>query len=111
MEFFQICVSKCPDRYLTFLKASSIDHTATQELKYYQQFCVPEFTNLKKVSGLDCWIVALFFLKVQVKNLLFWSEINFDAPRLSQSLFQSAPEVLKDGECPAMLTPSKPCKS
>uniref|UniRef100_A0A8C6YB35 Choline transporter-like protein n=1 Tax=Naja naja TaxID=35670 RepID=A0A8C6YB35_NAJNA len=64
----QICVSKCPDRYITFLQASSIDHTATQELKYYQQFCVPEFTDLKK----------------------------------------STPEVLKDGECPAMLTPSKP---
>uniref|UniRef100_A0A8C6YB51 Choline transporter-like protein n=1 Tax=Naja naja TaxID=35670 RepID=A0A8C6YB51_NAJNA len=66
----QICVSKCPDRYITFLQASSIDHTATQELKYYQQFCVPEFTDLKKVSD--------------------------------------TPEVLKDGECPAMLTPSKP---
>ncbi|XP_058029069.1 choline transporter-like protein 2 isoform X2 [Ahaetulla prasina] len=64
----QICVNKCPDRYITFLQASSIDHTATQELKYYHQFCVPEFTDLKK----------------------------------------SAPEVLKDGECPAMLTPSKP---
>uniref|UniRef100_A0A8C6YDX3 Choline transporter-like protein n=1 Tax=Naja naja TaxID=35670 RepID=A0A8C6YDX3_NAJNA len=61
----QICVSKCPDRYITFLQASSIDHTATQELKYYQQFCVPEFTDLKKVSELNCWIVAVFFVNAQ----------------------------------------------
>ncbi|XP_063150568.1 choline transporter-like protein 2 isoform X1 [Candoia aspera] len=64
----QICVSQCPDRYLTFLQASTVDLTGTKELKYYQQFCVPEFTDLTK----------------------------------------SAPEVLKDGDCPAMLTPSKP---
>ncbi|XP_053153505.1 choline transporter-like protein 2 isoform X2 [Hemicordylus capensis] len=64
----QICVEKCPDQYLTYLQAYTSDPTATKELLYYKQFCVPEFNNLRK----------------------------------------SAPEVLKDGDCPAMLTPSKP---
>ncbi|KAJ6657711.1 hypothetical protein lerEdw1_002212 [Lerista edwardsae] len=61
----QICVEKCPDRYLTYLQASK---NSASELEYYKQFCVPEFKDLRK----------------------------------------SPPEVLKDGDCPAMLTPSKP---
>ncbi|CAI5796330.1 Choline transporter-like protein [Podarcis lilfordi] len=65
----QICVEKCPDRYLTYLQASTVG-AASEELKYYEQFCVPEFKNRKKAL--------------------------------------SAPEVLKDDLCPAMLTPSKP---
>ncbi|NXD74163.1 CTL2 protein, partial [Eolophus roseicapillus] len=40
----QICVSKCPDRFQTFLNA----HGSSQELEYYRNFCVPEFTNLQK---------------------------------------------------------------
>ncbi|XP_015265930.1 PREDICTED: choline transporter-like protein 2, partial [Gekko japonicus] len=58
----QICVEKCPDRYLTYLQASA------QNEEYYKQFCVPGFKSLKK----------------------------------------SPPEVLRDGDCPAMITPSKP---
>ncbi|KFQ91145.1 Choline transporter-like 2, partial [Nipponia nippon] len=42
----QICVSKCPDRYLTYLSAYS--SRTPNELEYYQNFCVPEFKNLQK---------------------------------------------------------------
>ncbi|VTJ54066.1 Hypothetical predicted protein [Marmota monax] len=58
----QICVEKCPDRYLTFLSARN-----SRDFEYYKQFCVPGFQNNKGVA-----------------------------------------EVLRDGDCPAVLTPSKP---
>ncbi|XP_003941847.1 choline transporter-like protein 2 isoform X4 [Saimiri boliviensis] len=58
----QICVEKCPDRYLTYLNARS-----SRDFEYYKQFCVPGFKNNKGVA-----------------------------------------EVLRDGDCPAVLTPSKP---
>uniref|UniRef100_A0A8C5KBX8 Choline transporter-like protein n=1 Tax=Jaculus jaculus TaxID=51337 RepID=A0A8C5KBX8_JACJA len=58
----QICVEKCPDRYLTFLNARH-----SPDFEYYKQFCVPEFKNNKGVA-----------------------------------------EVLRDGDCPAVITPSKP---
>ncbi|NWR59168.1 CTL2 protein, partial [Bucorvus abyssinicus] len=38
-----ICVSTCPDRYLTFLTAR-----ASADLAYYRRFCVPEFHDLQK---------------------------------------------------------------
>ncbi|XP_047295069.1 choline transporter-like protein 2 isoform X2 [Homo sapiens] len=58
----QICVEKCPDRYLTYLNARS-----SRDFEYYKQFCVPGFKNNKGVA-----------------------------------------EVLQDGDCPAVLIPSKP---
>ncbi|XP_049644423.1 choline transporter-like protein 2 [Suncus etruscus] len=58
----QICVEKCPDRYLTYLSAQ----TATSK-NYYKQFCVPGFQGNKPPA-----------------------------------------EVFRDGDCPAVLTPSKP---
>ncbi|XP_006741111.1 choline transporter-like protein 2 isoform X1 [Neomonachus schauinslandi] len=58
----QICVEKCPDRYLTYLNAHK-----SQDFQYYKQFCVPGFQNTKGVA-----------------------------------------EVLRDGDCPAVLIPSKP---
>jgi len=58
----QICVEKCPDRYLTYLNAYK-----SQDFQYYKQFCVPGFQNTKGVA-----------------------------------------EVLRDGDCPAVLIPSKP---
>ncbi|XP_053439242.1 choline transporter-like protein 2 isoform X2 [Nycticebus coucang] len=58
----QICVEKCPDRYLTYLNARN-----SRDFEYYKQFCVPGFQNNKGVA-----------------------------------------EVLRDGDCPAVLTPSKP---
>ncbi|XP_076977939.1 choline transporter-like protein 2 isoform X2 [Tamandua tetradactyla] len=58
----QICVEKCPDRYLTFLSARS-----SQDFAYYKQFCGPGFQDQKSVA-----------------------------------------EVLRDGDCPAVLIPSKP---
>ncbi|XP_043388965.1 choline transporter-like protein 2 isoform X2 [Chelonia mydas] len=61
----QICVNKCPDRYLTYLKVRT---QLTKDFEYYKQFCVPEFNTQQK----------------------------------------SVPEVLRDGDCPAMITPSKP---
>uniref|UniRef100_G1RNV2 Choline transporter-like protein n=1 Tax=Nomascus leucogenys TaxID=61853 RepID=G1RNV2_NOMLE len=57
-----ICVEKCPDRYLTYLNARS-----SRDFEYYKQFCVPGFKNNKGVA-----------------------------------------EVLRDGDCPAVLIPSKP---
>ncbi|XP_027766323.1 choline transporter-like protein 2, partial [Empidonax traillii] len=39
----QICVSKCPERYLTYLTA----HAAPGELRYYRDFCVPSFDPRK----------------------------------------------------------------
>ncbi|XP_023373779.1 choline transporter-like protein 2 isoform X1 [Otolemur garnettii] len=58
----QICVEKCPNRYLTYLNARN-----SRDFEYYKQFCVPGFQNNKGVA-----------------------------------------EVLRDGDCPAVLTPSKP---
>ncbi|NXO25761.1 CTL2 protein, partial [Cisticola juncidis] len=49
----QICVSKCPDRYLTYLTA----HGNPTALEYYRDFCTPEFRNARKVGlgwGLLC---------------------------------------------------------
>ncbi|NWW41402.1 CTL2 protein, partial [Panurus biarmicus] len=40
----QICVSKCPDRYMTFLTA----HGNAAALEYYRDFCSPEFKNARK---------------------------------------------------------------
>ncbi|XP_077833533.1 choline transporter-like protein 2 isoform X3 [Macaca mulatta] len=59
----QICVEKCPDRYLTYLNARS-----SRDFEYYKQFCVPGFKDNKV----------------------------------------SLAEVLRDGDCPAVLIPSKP---
>ncbi|XP_062965999.1 choline transporter-like protein 2 isoform X4 [Cynocephalus volans] len=58
----QICVEKCPDRYLTYLNARG-----SRDFEYYKQFCVPDFQTNKGVV-----------------------------------------EVLRDGDCPAVLIPSKP---
>ncbi|NXX99519.1 CTL2 protein, partial [Centropus bengalensis] len=41
-----ICVSRCPDRYLTFLAASA--SPASGELEYYREFCVPGFQATRK---------------------------------------------------------------
>ncbi|NXD88473.1 CTL2 protein, partial [Halcyon senegalensis] len=51
----QICVSKCPDRYLTYLSAYG-----SRELDYYRQFCVPEFHNPQKVAAVVCRAEFLF---------------------------------------------------
>ncbi|XP_075062911.1 choline transporter-like protein 2 isoform X1 [Mixophyes fleayi] len=60
----QICVEKCPDKFLTYLSV-----TATQEnFNYYKQFCRDGFNDFSK----------------------------------------SSVEVLRDRDCPAMITPSKP---
>uniref|UniRef100_A0A8B9QZQ5 Choline transporter-like protein n=1 Tax=Anas platyrhynchos TaxID=8839 RepID=A0A8B9QZQ5_ANAPL len=40
----QICVSKCPDRFMTYLTASKVP----ANLEYYRQFCVPEFRDMSK---------------------------------------------------------------
>ncbi|XP_066449686.1 choline transporter-like protein 2 isoform X2 [Eleutherodactylus coqui] len=60
----QICVEKCPDRFLTYLSVA----TTQQNFDYYKQFCREGFNNFTK----------------------------------------SPVEVLRDRDCPAMLTPSKP---
>nr|XP_020647233.1 choline transporter-like protein 2 isoform X1 [Pogona vitticeps] len=64
----QICVSQCPNQYLTYLQVSTSEILSKDLKEYYLQFCVPGFKDLKK----------------------------------------SATEVLRDGDCPAMLTPSRP---
>ncbi|XP_053320811.1 choline transporter-like protein 2 isoform X1 [Spea bombifrons] len=60
----QICVEKCPDRFLTYLSVA----TTQQNFDYYRQFCREGFNNFAK----------------------------------------SPAEVLRDRDCPAMITPSKP---
>lgn len=42
----QICVSKCPDRYMTYLTA----YGNPSSLEYYRNFCTPEFKNSQKVG-------------------------------------------------------------
>ncbi|GAA6068771.1 choline transporter-like protein 2 isoform X1, partial [Tachysurus ichikawai] len=59
----QICVDKCPDRFLTLVKAKQ----KNQDLQYYSQFC-KEGVNVT----------------------------------------QTAPELLREKACPAMIFPSKP---
>ncbi|KAK6469055.1 choline transporter-like protein 2 isoform X3 [Huso huso] len=61
----QICVEKCPDKFMTLLKA----YANPSDMDYYKKFCKPEFAGMTKLS---------------------------------------APEVLRDGYCPAMLIPSRP---
>ncbi|XP_048056354.1 choline transporter-like protein 2 isoform X2 [Megalobrama amblycephala] len=58
----QICVEKCPSKFMTLVKALKDD----QERDYYKQFCK---------EGVD--------------------------------MTKKAPEILKDGLCPSILTPSK----
>ncbi|XP_004442691.1 PREDICTED: choline transporter-like protein 2 isoform X3 [Ceratotherium simum simum] len=58
----QICVEKCPDRFLTLLRAHK-----SPDLEYYKQFCVPGVQNTKGVT-----------------------------------------EMLRDGDCPAVIVPSTP---
>ncbi|XP_056426515.1 choline transporter-like protein 2 isoform X3 [Hyla sarda] len=60
----QICVEKCPDKFLTYLGVA----TAQKDFDYYKQFCREGFNNFTK----------------------------------------SPVEVLRDRDCPAMITPSKP---
>ncbi|KAE8619858.1 hypothetical protein XENTR_v10010003 [Xenopus tropicalis] len=60
----QICVEKCPDKFLTYLSVV----TTQQNFDYYKQFCQYGFNNFSK----------------------------------------SPVEVLRDRDCPAMITPSKP---
>ncbi|XP_069460393.1 choline transporter-like protein 2 isoform X2 [Ambystoma mexicanum] len=43
----QICVEKCPERYMTYIAASSRRAPAS-DLEYYKQFCVPGFSNAGK---------------------------------------------------------------
>ncbi|NXD46569.1 CTL2 protein, partial [Copsychus sechellarum] len=40
----QICVSRCPDRYMTFLTA----HGNAASMDYYRNFCTPQFKNQLK---------------------------------------------------------------
>ncbi|XP_058515930.1 choline transporter-like protein 2 isoform X1 [Ochotona princeps] len=54
----QICVEKCPDRYLTFLSAYN-----SRDLAYYKQFCVPGFQGSKSAAEVlrdeDCPAVLI----------------------------------------------------
>ncbi|XP_030331146.1 choline transporter-like protein 2 isoform X2 [Strigops habroptila] len=73
----QICVSECPDRFLTYLSA----YSSSQELEYYRNFCVPEFKDLQKdpiqvLKDNECPAVLIpstplvrrCFPSIQVKN-------------------------------------------
>ncbi|NWZ91217.1 CTL2 protein, partial [Nesospiza acunhae] len=42
----QICVSKCPDRYMTYLTASG----NPAALEYYRNFCTPEYKGSQKAA-------------------------------------------------------------
>ncbi|NXA57807.1 CTL2 protein, partial [Mohoua ochrocephala] len=90
----QICVSKCPDRYLTYLSA----YGNPSSLEYYRDFCTSEFKNSRKVGGL--W---------GRRPPCPWGDSRPGALTSgSLSPTQAPLEVLKDRECPAMLIPSTP---
>ncbi|XP_066453894.1 choline transporter-like protein 5 isoform X3 [Eleutherodactylus coqui] len=63
----QLCVSKCPDRFATYLDMQG-NWGNSSYWEYYKQFCKPGFNNPRK----------------------------------------SITEVLRDEDCPAMITPSRP---
>lgn len=93
----QICVSKCPDRYLTYLSAYGSRTPA--ELEYYRQFCVPEFKNLQKVGDGG--------RGGGIPRRRHSSPAALTSGIVSPP-FQPPIQVLKDKECPAMIIPSTP---
>lgn len=52
---FQLCVSKCPDRFATLLDARN-----TKNWEYYKQFCKPGFDMGSKVRGRQLWSAFSF---------------------------------------------------
>lgn len=42
---FQICVEKCPDKFMTLLKA----YANPSDMDYYKKFCKPEFAGMTKL--------------------------------------------------------------
>lgn len=84
----KICVEKCPSRYLTYLNAHR-----SQDFEYYKQFCVPGLQNTKVRRARAA---AGGWCRPEELTPLFW---------------QGVAEVLRDGDCPAVLIPSKPRES
>lgn len=94
---FQLCVSKCPDRFATLL-----DSWNTNSWEYYKQFCRPGFDISSKVRD-RCPLSEVLFVFIQTR---------FDLIILPSLLLpsQSVVEAIQDEDCPSMIVPSRPCK-
>ena len=47
---FQMCVSKCPDRFATYTDMQLQNALGSSYWNYYRQFCKPGFNNPNKVA-------------------------------------------------------------
>uniref|UniRef100_A0A8C7FDN1 Choline transporter-like protein n=1 Tax=Oncorhynchus kisutch TaxID=8019 RepID=A0A8C7FDN1_ONCKI len=55
----QLCVSKCPDRFATYLDMQYNYRYNKSYWEYYRQFCKPGFDNPRKVLRLICQNICL----------------------------------------------------
>lgn len=91
-------MESCPTRHLTLVKAKL---GSKEDREYYKQYCKDGVDFAKLVS---CLISHFLYLRGRkyAKGVLFFVLFFY--------VIQSPPELLKDGLCPGMLMPSKPCK-
>lgn len=103
LECVQLCVESCPTRHLTLMKAKL---GSKEDREYYKQYCKDGVDFAKLVSCLDDFISHFLYLRGLkcAKGVLFFFCFCFFY------VIQSPPELLRDGLCPGMLMPSKPCK-
>lgn len=91
-------MESCPTRHLTLVKAKL---GSKEDREYYKQYCKVGVDFAKLVS-VQMVLFLIFYTLVgcsTLKECCFFCYV-----------IQSPPELLKDGLCPGMLMPSKPCK-
>lgn len=77
-----------------------------EDREYYQQYCKDGVDFAKLVLTQIIWIFSdTVKWMLQNDKYILKSTLNFFF-----DMDQSPPEILRDGLCPAMLMPSKPCK-
>ncbi|XP_062489740.1 choline transporter-like protein 5-B isoform X2 [Pezoporus occidentalis] len=47
--FLQLCVSKCPDRFVTYIDVQASYRYKPDQWNYFKQFCRPGFNSPRKV--------------------------------------------------------------
>lgn len=47
--FLQLCVSKCPDRFATYIDVQASYRYRPDQWNYFKQYCKPGFNNPRKV--------------------------------------------------------------
>lgn len=60
--FFQMCVSKCPDKFATYTEMQLQHKLSKSHWEYYRQFCKPGFNNPGKVPIVIYGIHLLLFI-------------------------------------------------